>query len=54
MVVSLRDDIKEKFTNSIPLRRFAETSEMSDGALFILKNEYYTGRMLEIDGGARI
>jgi hypothetical protein len=27
---------------------------MSDGALFILKNEYYTGRMLEIDGGARI
>jgi len=54
MVVSLRDDIKEKFTNSIPLRRFAETSEMSDGALFILKNEYYTGRMLEIDGGVRI
>ncbi|MCH2271414.1 MAG: SDR family NAD(P)-dependent oxidoreductase [SAR324 cluster bacterium] len=54
MVVSLRVDIKEKFTKSIPLRRFAETSEMSDGALFILKNEYYTGRVLEIDGGARI
>ena len=54
MVVSLREDIKEKFTNSIPLRRFAETDEMSDGVLFILKNEYYTGRMLEIDGGARI
>ena len=54
MVVSLREEIKEKFTKSIPLRRFAETSEISDGAIFILKNEYFTGRMLEIDGGARI
>ena len=54
MVVSLRDEIKEKFTKSIPLRRFAETNEMSNGALFILKNEYFTGRMLEIDGGVRI
>tara|TARA_B100001250_G_scaffold397634_1_gene404968 strand:- start:113 stop:871 length:759 start_codon:yes stop_codon:yes gene_type:complete len=54
MVVSLREEIKEKFTKSIPLRRFAKTSEISDGAIFILKNEYFTGRMLEIDGGARI
>jgi len=54
MVVSLREDIKEKFTKSIPLRRFAEPSEMSDGAIFILKNDYFTGRVLEIDGGVRI
>jgi len=54
MVVSLREEIKEKFTKSIPLRRFADTKEISDGAIFILKNEYFTGRMLEIDGGARI
>ena len=54
MVVSLRDEIKEKFTKSIPLRRFAEPSEISNAAIFILKNEYFTGRMLEIDGGARI
>lgn len=54
MVVSLREEIKEKFVKSIPLRRFAEPSEMSDGALFILKNDYYSGRVLEIDGGVRI
>ena len=54
MVVSLRDDVKEKFVKSIPLRRFADPSEMSDGVLFILKNEYFTGRMLEIDGGVRM
>ncbi len=54
MVVSLREEIKEKFTKSIPLRRFGDPSEISDAAIFILKNEYFTGRMLEIDGGARI
>ncbi len=54
MVVSLRDEIKEKFVNSIPIRRFAEPTEMSDGVLFILKNDYFTGRMLEIDGGVRM
>ncbi|GIT08944.1 MAG: hypothetical protein CM1200mP30_25740 [Pseudomonadota bacterium] len=50
----LRDDIKEKFVKSIPIRRLAEPTEMSDGVLFILKNEYFTGRMLEIDGGVRM
>ncbi len=54
MVVSLREDVKENFVSQIPLKRFAEPSEMSDGALFILRNDYYTGRVLEIDGGARI
>ena len=54
MVVSLREDIKEKFMKSVPLRRFADPSEMSEGALFILRNDYYTGRTLEIDGGVRI
>ena len=46
--------LKEKFTKSVPLRRFADPSEMSEGALFILRNAYYTGRTLEIDGGVRI
>jgi 3-oxoacyl-[acyl-carrier protein] reductase len=54
MVVSLREEVKENFVKSIPLRRFAEPSEMSDGALFILKNDYYSGRVLEIDGGVRM
>ena len=54
LVVSLREDIKEKFTKSVPLRRFADPNEISEGALFILRNDYYTGRMLEIDGGVRI
>ena len=54
MVMSLRDDVKEKFTASVPLRRFADPSEISAGVLFLLKNDYVTGEILEISGGVRI
>ena len=54
MVVSLREEVKTKFTESIPLRRFAEPSEISDGVLFILRNDYVTGETIEISGGVRI
>jgi 3-oxoacyl-[acyl-carrier protein] reductase len=54
MVMSLRDEVKNKFTSSVPLRRFAEPSEISSGVLFLLKNDYITGEILEISGGARI
>ena len=54
MVMSLRDEVKNKFTSSVPLRRFAEPSEISSGVLFLLKNDYITGEILEISGGTRI
>ena len=54
MVMSLRDDVKENFTASVPLRRFADPSEISAGVLFLLKNDYVTGEILEISGGVRI
>ena len=54
MVVSLREEVQTKFTESIPLRRFAEPSEISDGVLFILRNDYVTGEIIEISGGVRI
>ena len=54
MVVSLREDVKAKFIESVPLRRFAEPREISDGVLFILRNDYVTGEIIEISGGVRI
>ncbi len=54
MVMSLREDVKEKFTASVPLRRFADPSEISEGVLFLLKNDYVTGEIIEISGGVRI
>lgn len=41
------DDWIEK----VPLRRFGEVDEMVDGILFAIKNEFFNGRSLQIDGG---
>ena len=39
--------------NKIPLRRFAEPDEIADAILFCIHNEYFNGRVIEIDGGLR-
>ncbi len=54
MVLSLKEEVKSIFTEQVPLKRFAEPREISDGVLFILKNDYFTGEVIEISGGARI
>ena len=54
MVATIPPKIKEKIISTIPLRRFARPEEIGRAALFILQNDYYDGRILEIDGGLRI
>lgn len=46
--------ILERTISTIPLKRLARPEEVADAALFILKNDYYNGRILEIDGGLRL
>ncbi len=38
----------------IPLRRFADPSEIADAVLFCIRNNYINGRTIEIDGGLRM
>jgi acetoacetyl-CoA reductase len=45
------EDIQKKFIENIPLRRFANPEEIADAAIFLLKNEYITGEVLNISGG---
>ena len=54
MVATIPPKIKEKINSTIPLRRFARPEEIARAALFILQNDYYDGRILEIDGGLRL
>ncbi|KAI0230599.1 Carbonyl reductase family member 4 [Lamellibrachia satsuma] len=41
----------EQLENTIPLRRFGETDEVADAALFLAKAKYITGQVLYVDGG---
>ena len=54
MVATIPPKVKEKIISTIPLRRFAKPEEIGRAALFILQNDYYDGRILEIDGGLRL
>jgi 3-oxoacyl-[acyl-carrier protein] reductase len=54
MVATIPPTVKDKIVSGIPLRRFARPEEIGRAALFILQNDYYDGRILEIDGGLRL
>ncbi len=54
MIMGIRPEVQEKLLSTIPLRRFAETEEISHSVRYIFENDFFTGRVMEVDGGMRI
>jgi 3-oxoacyl-[acyl-carrier protein] reductase len=54
MVAAIREDVKQKIIDQVPLKRLGNPSEISHTAVYILENDYFTGRVIECDGGLRI
>jgi len=54
MVAKIRPDVLEKLIQNIPVGRLGEMEEISEAVRFIIKNEFFTGRVMEVDGGMRI
>lgn len=54
MVAQMRPEMLDKFLSTVPLRRLAQTEEMGHAAKYIFENDYFTGRVLELDGGVRV
>ncbi|MBW2340010.1 MAG: SDR family oxidoreductase [Deltaproteobacteria bacterium] len=51
---SMSETILSNWIRDTPLRRMAKPKEIADGIVFILKSDFFNGRVLEIDGGLRI
>ena len=51
---SMPKDLLNELIRNTPLRRMATPEEMAHGMIFILENDFFCGRMLEIDGGFRM
>ncbi|MDR2464925.1 MAG: 3-oxoacyl-[acyl-carrier-protein] reductase [Streptococcaceae bacterium] len=51
MTAVLSDKIKESMTANIPMKRFGETEEIAQAALFLANASYVTGQVLNVDGG---
>ncbi|MET0984133.1 MAG: SDR family oxidoreductase [Steroidobacteraceae bacterium] len=51
---AMKPEILDRTLESVPARRLAEPAEMAHAALFIAENDYFSGRVLELDGGLRL
>jgi 3-oxoacyl-[acyl-carrier protein] reductase len=54
MVASMKPEALEKMTAGIPLKRLGKPIEIAHSVAYIFENDYYTGRILELDGGLRL
>lgn len=54
MVAKIRPEVLDKLIQNIPVGRLGDMGEISLAVQFIIKNEFFTGRILEVDGGMRI
>ncbi len=54
MVASMKPEAHERITSAVPLQRTGSVEELAHAIRFIIENDYYTGRILELDGGLRL
>lgn len=54
MVAAMPDSAKEKIAGQVPLRRMGEPDEIAQAVEFIFRNDYVSGRVIEVDGALRL
>jgi 3-oxoacyl-[acyl-carrier protein] reductase len=54
MVASMKPEAHERITSAVPLGRTGAIEELAHAIRFIFENDYYSGRILELDGGLRL
>jgi len=48
---ALKENIVKKIISEIPSKRLGQLEELAKGVEFLIDNEYFNGKILEIDGG---
>jgi 3-oxoacyl-[acyl-carrier protein] reductase len=51
MTAVLSDGVKEQMMSNIPLKAFGTGEDVAKAAVFLAKNRYITGQVLNVDGG---
>ncbi|SEL45483.1 SDR family oxidoreductase [Halomonas daqiaonensis] len=54
LTASMRQDMLDKMTSGVPLRRLGQPEDIAESVAFIMTNDYFTGRVIECDGGLRL
>ena len=51
---SMSENVLKDWIRKVPLRRLGKVDEISEGIISIIKNDFFNGKVFEIDGGLRI
>lgn len=54
MVASMKPEALERMLKFVPLARVGEVQEIAHTVHYLVENDFFTGRVLEIDGGLRL
>ncbi|GEN26830.1 3-ketoacyl-ACP reductase [Halovibrio variabilis] len=54
LTAAMRPDKLERISSSVPLKRLGEPDNIAQSVAFIIENDYFTGRIIECDGGLRL
>ncbi|MAD44240.1 MAG: 3-oxoacyl-ACP reductase [Oceanospirillaceae bacterium] len=54
MTAGMKPEALEKICAGIPAGRMGTPDEIGDAAVFLLANDYMSGRIIEVDGGLRL
>ncbi|QXO16063.1 SDR family oxidoreductase [Vibrio ostreae] len=54
MADQMKPEAVERLKEMVPLGRMGEPVEIAQAVKYILQNDYFTGRVLEVDGGLRM
>ena len=54
MVAAMKPEAMKKLTSGIPLQRVGDPDEVAHAVEFILRNDYFSGRCIDLDGGLRL
>lgn len=54
MTGSMKPDALDRLVQAVPVKRLGQAQEVAQAVKFIFENSYFSGRILELDGGLRI
>lgn len=54
MTAAMKPEAIERMLSAVPLGRLGEIGEMAHSLQYIVENDYFTGRIVEMDGGLRV
>jgi len=53
ILAAMKPEVLEKVTAPVPLKRLGEPEEVAHTAVYIAENDFFSGRVIDLDGGLR-